>query len=85
MKSSTSPAILIDPFPNQETHLVSRDPTSSNLVSILSSTKSKVDVMVTTHNKYYGNENSPNDQHTDQPTNSVALHQILPLLQFPQN
>lgn len=68
IKYSTSPAVLTDLFPNQETHMVSRDPSSSNTVLMLSSLKSRSDVLVATQNKDYGNLNPSNGQATNQPS-----------------
>jgi hypothetical protein len=51
--------------------MVARDPSSSNMVLMLSSSKLKSDVMVATRNKDYGNVNPLNGQATDQPTSST--------------
>lgn len=48
---SATPAVLTDTFPNKETNMVFRDPASSNSILMLSSAKSKSDVMVATRNK----------------------------------
>lgn len=72
LKVSTTPIVLTDSFPNQETNRVSWNPTSSNFVLMLSSAKLKNDVMLATQSKEYGNVNSSNDQVTDQPTSSTA-------------
>lgn len=64
--------MLTDPFPNQETNLVSKDPTSSNLVLMLSSTKPKNDILVATQSKDYGNVNPSNGETIDQPTNLIT-------------
>jgi len=47
--------MLIDPFPNLETHLVATDHASTSQVLMLSATKPKTDVLVTTRSKAYGN------------------------------
>ena len=60
LKYSTSPIMLTDPFPNQETHLIAWDPTSSNLVLMIYFAKLETDIMVATRNKYYGNVNPSN-------------------------
>jgi len=51
--------------------MVSRDPSSSNIVLMLSSQKLKPNFMVVMWNKYYGNENPPKIQATDQPASSA--------------
>lgn len=48
LKSSTYLTVLTDLFPDRETHMVAWDPSSSNTVLMLSSTKHKLDVMVAT-------------------------------------
>lgn len=48
--------------------MVSRDPSSSNMVLMPSSMNPKSDVMVATRNTYYGNVNPMNGQDIDQPT-----------------
>jgi len=53
--------MLTNPFPNQETHMVAQDPSSSNKILMLSSTKPKSNVMVATQNKGYGNVNPTNN------------------------
>ena len=58
--------MLTDPFPNPDTNMVATDPTSSSKVLMVSVTKTKTDVFVSTRNKYYGS------QATDQPTTSTA-------------
>lgn len=54
--------MLADLFPNQETHMVSWDASSFNIVLTLSSSKLKSNVLVATWNKVYGNENPLNGQ-----------------------
>jgi len=82
MKSSTSPTILTNLFPNQDTHIVSRDPSSSNTILMLFSRKPNSDFMVDTWNKDYGNVNPLNSQATNQHTNltSPSSNPTLPMI-----
>lgn len=51
--------------------MVAQEPSSSNTVLILSSSKLRFDVMVPTRNQDYGNVNPLNGHAIDQPTNST--------------
>lgn len=55
MKSSTSPVVLTDLFPNQEIHMASRNPSSFNIILMISSTNHKSNAMVATQIKDCGN------------------------------
>ena len=48
LKTSNASAILTDPFLNPDTHLVATDHSSTSQVLMLSSSKPKIDVLVTT-------------------------------------
>jgi len=57
--------VLTDRFPNPNTNLVATNPAPSSQVLMLSITKPSKNILVSTHNKYYGS------QATDQPTTST--------------
>lgn len=72
LKTSTTSAVLTDPFPTPETHLVATDHASTSEVLMLSITNPQNDVLVSTRNKDYGNPLSSNNQATDQPSTSTS-------------
>ncbi len=73
LNTSSTSAMLIDPFPNPETHLVATYHASTSQVLMLSTTKPNTDVLVTTRSKYYGNPpSSSNNQTIDQPNTSTS-------------
>jgi len=71
MTSNTS-AVLTDPFPTLETHLVATDNASTSQVLMLFIANPQNDVFVSTRNKDYGNPLSSNNQATDQPSTSTS-------------
>ena len=65
--------MLIDPFPNPDTHLVATDHAFTSQLLMLSATKYKTNVLVTTRSKDYGNpSSSSNNQAIDQPNTSTS-------------
>lgn len=65
--------MLKNPFPNPETHLSAIDHASTSHVLILSATKPKTDVFVTTRSNDYGNPSLfLNNQAIDQPNTSTS-------------
>lgn len=53
VKTSIAPAVLKNPFLNMETLMVATDPASSSQVLMLSTTKPKTDILVSTRSKVY--------------------------------
>jgi len=85
LKASNTSAVLTDPFPAMETHLVATDHASTSQVLMLSITKPQNEVLVSTRNKDYGNPSSSNNQAIDQPnpspsTSSKVVRPIVPEL-----
>ena len=77
IKTSHASFVLMDPFLNPDTNLVATDLASSSQVLMISVTKPLKNVLVSTHNKYYG------IQATNQPTTSTknpSLESIPPTI-----
>ena len=73
LKTSRASVVLTDPFVNLETHLVATDHASTSQVLMLSASKPKIDVLVSTRSKDYGNpSSSSNNQALDQPNLSTS-------------
>lgn len=74
LKTSSTSIVLTNPFPNPERHMVATDHTSTSQVLMLSASKPKIDVLVSTRSKHYGNpSSSSNNQASDQPNPSTSI------------
>lgn len=70
LKTSSTSAVLTNPFPNPKTNLVASDHAFPSQVLMLSISKQKNDSLISTRNKYYGNPQMSNNKATYQPTSS---------------
>jgi len=72
LKTSTTSAVLTDPFPNPETNLVAINNASPSKVLMLSISKQQNDALISTRNKDYGNPQMLNNKAIDQPNSSTT-------------
>ena len=70
--------MLTNRFPNPETHLVATDHDSTSKVLMLSATKPKTDVLVTTRSKDYGNPPSSLNNQVINQSNTSTLSDSIP-------
>lgn len=72
LKTSNTSTKLTNPFPKPKTNMVATDHASTSQVLFLSTSKPKIEVLVSTRSKDYGNQLLSSNNQADQPKSSTS-------------